>query len=425
MAGIILSADIGSSSLKTALISERGELLAGHREPFDNIPAGTDDWESALLRALQGLALKTQELNLKIEAICFSGNGPTIVPVRAGGETLSPIYWNRAKSEKAPGASLFLPLLKSFKNSAPGDYNRTAFFISSHEWLAHRLGASALIVLPRPAYSIYYWDDEQIEIFGLDKSKFLPFIRSGEVMGRVSQESAQFFGKFIDLKSGTPIIAGAPDFISALIGTDTTRPGDICDRAGSSEGINLCLPSPIEVKGLRLLPHFKEELWNLSYIIPNSGALFEQYRVDAGLLDRSYDELLSELIPSDFRYTGEKIPNPSLPGNYIERGRAILYNMAFSVRRALELLMTTGITPEKMRVSGGQGINSSWNQLKADITGIPLMIPEISDAELMGNAILALGALGIPCDNIIRFREEIIPNIESKSFWDDAYKIGS
>ena len=40
----------------------------------------------------------------------------------------------------------------------------------------------------------------------------------------------------LNLESGIPVYCGGPDFVAALIGTDTLQKGAICDRCGSSEG---------------------------------------------------------------------------------------------------------------------------------------------------------------------------------------------
>jgi xylulokinase len=110
--------------------------------------------------------------------------------------------------------------------------------------------------------------------------------------------------------------------------------------------------------------------------------------------------------------------------------------IGFSVRRAVETLENQGFPVKAMRVSGGQGKNPLWNQLKTDISGVPLMIPEICDAELTGNAVLAACALennALPEEDfervldaaagrMIRFREEYLPRRETASFWEDQYR---
>jgi hypothetical protein len=54
----------------------------------------------------------------------------------------------------------------------------------------------------------------------------------------------------IGLPSGVPVFDSGPDFIAALVGTATLFPGRLCDRAGSSEGLNLCSPKFLRRRAL-------------------------------------------------------------------------------------------------------------------------------------------------------------------------------
>jgi sugar (pentulose or hexulose) kinase len=438
MAGIILSVDIGTSSLKAAFINLDGKLLAFSRMPYtkdgENSLPCAGAWERAFVLTLE--ALHAQAPGLVIDAVCVSGNGPTLVPVTPDADAMPPLYWHDGRTVQSPPMpqqiaplSFFLPRAAWLKTNAAPLYEKTRFFISSHEWLAFRLGAEPLTVLPSMAYEPYYWDEQQCDLFGLDRSKFPPFIKMGSIMGHVSKDAASFLSSSSGscLKSGTPIIAGGPDFITALIGTGVRKPGDVCDRAGSSEGINVCAVSPVKGEGLRLLPHVEEGLWNIGIVINSSGRLFELYKSNAGFENISNEELLAELIPSTAD-TGIFIQQRPVPDSRspIDLGRAVLCAIGFAVRSALETLAAYGFPVEIMRVSGGQAKNSRWNQLKADITGVSLMIPEINDGELAGNAVLAAVALENSVfehtvNRMIRFRELYEPGSASAAFWEQSY----
>ena len=444
MAGIVLTADIGTSSLKAAFIDLDGKLLTFSRRvyrPDISGGIGADAWERAFADTLE--SLHSQAPSCVIDGICISGNGPTLVPVTAEGEALSPLYWHDGRKVQPPvssppaSSSFFLPHAAWLKRNAFPLYERTKLFLSSHEWLASRLGAEPVTVLPSEAYEPYYWDEQQCYLFDLDRSKFPPFIKMGEIAGHVSKGASSFFGS--RLKSGTPIIAGGPDFITALIGTGTGKPGDVCDRAGSSEGINVCVAEAVYGESLRLLPHAVGGLWNAGIVINSSGRHFDRYRKHAGMEETSYEDLLAHLIPfSDntalfdldfFFHPDAPDFDPSRTPEKADLGRAVLCAIGFSVRSALETLAGLGLPVSVMRVSGGQGKNPRWNQLKADISGASLMIPEISDGELAGNAVLAALALEgrkstaieSTANRMIRFREIYKPQSGVAAFWENRY----
>ncbi|MDR1596653.1 MAG: sugar kinase, partial [Treponema sp.] len=413
---VILCVDIGTSSLKAAFIDTEGHSQGFTRETYGPGPVSADGWERALARALGVLFSQAGSCH----AICISGNGPTLVPLTRSGETLAPLHWyqgppgSRAPQKDPAIRSFFLPHVVRFRQEHPGDYEKTRYFISAQEWLSWRLGADPVTALPG-AYEPYYWDDAQCQLLDVDPGKFPPFVGLGTHIGRLSPEAvrrlSELAGGFAEerLPGGIPIIAGGVDFIMALIGTGATEPGMVCDRAGSSEGINFCtaLPGMVTAPGLsaelRVLPHVSPGLWNISVIIPSSGRLFERYRALTGQEHRAYDDTLAELIPGG-------ILEPS------ELGQAVLMSMGFEVRAAVNTLNRHGFPVTGMRLSGGQCKNRRWNQLKADLTGTELLVPEQPDSELGGDAVLGAVALGEAADlpegirRIVHIQERYTPD---------------
>ncbi|MDR0684134.1 MAG: sugar kinase [Spirochaetaceae bacterium] len=385
----ILCADIGTTSLKAALIdigAAGGKRLLGFsRETYqaDGGAAGTPElWEAAFYRAVKVLSEFASEA--RIEAVCISGNGPTLVPLEGdalAGRALPPLHWFSPRLAAPDGgvsaASFFLPIAAWFRRNEPENYAKTSLFLSCQEWLSARLGAAPVTVLPTPRYRPYYYDDDQFAAFALDGRKFPPFAPLGALTGRVSGEAARLCG----LKAGLPIVGGGPDFIMALLGSGAVEPGFVCDRAGSSEGINVCArePPPVGVAAahsLRVLPHAVDGLWNVSVVLPESGSIFDHYRLENGLQDVPYEEMLKSMA-------GEgRPPHP------------VLRRIADGTKGALETLRKAGYPVYEMRHSGGQAKSPLWNRLKAEICGCRLLVPEIVDTELAGNAAAAMFALG-------------------------------
>jgi xylulokinase len=238
--------------------------------------------------------------------------------------------------------------------------------------------------------------------------------------------------------AGIPIIAGGADFIMALIGTGAVEPGMVCDRAGTSEGINLCAVGIPRLSGeLRVLPHVNPDYRNVSVIIPSSGRLFEWYRTLTGQERRPYDDTLAELIPG----TGALAPGalffpentPILIGrsglfSRVELGQAVLLSLGFSVTAAVDTLGRNGFPVAELRLSGGQSKSRRWNQLKADLTGLSLLVPELRDGELGGDAVLGTMALGEAADlregiaRIVHIQERYIPDPEAAAVYRERFQ---
>jgi xylulokinase len=183
-------------------------------------------------------------------------------------------------------------------------------------------------------------------------------------------------------------------------------------------------------------------LWNISRIIPASGRLFEWFRTLTGQEERSYRELIAELIPQHGSVHTSRtwfFPKDPLPGVVLsldgpglmsrqELGRAVLEAMGFLVRDALAEVACQGFPITEMWVSGGQGKNPLWNQLKADLCGCTLRIPEIYDGELAGDGAVASVALGESADvaeavgRMIRMSAQYVPRAQTQNQYTEQYR---
>ena len=202
-----------------------------------------------------------------------------------------------------------------------------------------QLTGKAVTVLPEPRYETAYWNREVLEGFGIPTGKLPDFVELGHNCGDLTDNNCEFLGL-----PKVPVIAVGPDFIAGLIGTGTTKVGTICDRAGSSEGINFCVDKEIRAEGVRTLPCVTPGLWNISVLIPNSAALPEDQRLEkvvAGI------ELLKSLAEQN--------------------------GLAF---------------PTQITTTGGQAKDEKWFEKKrarlAEL-GLELVVGTCEDAELVGD----------------------------------------
>ena len=116
----------------------------------------------------------------------------------------------------------------------------------------YALTGNAVTVLPEKRFEPAWWTDDEAARFEIDKKKLPPFVPLGYAAGTLCREYAERLSV-----PCIPVFCCGPDFAAALIGTNTLRPGRICDRAGSSEGINLCSDKPVFAEGVRTLPSVK------------------------------------------------------------------------------------------------------------------------------------------------------------------------
>ncbi len=82
-----------------------------------------------------------------------------------------------------------------------------------------------------------------------------------------------------------------------------------------------------------------------------------------------------------------------------------------------------------MRVCGGTAASSTWNQIKADVTGLPVAVPAVSETASLGAAILA--ALGIRAfadvpaamDAMCTVAERLTPDPTLRDTYDELFEI--
>ncbi|MDR1931847.1 MAG: FGGY-family carbohydrate kinase [Spirochaetales bacterium] len=466
---VFLCADIGTSSLKGALFRLSGECLCRARAEF-SASAGrlfqdwnAGEWLSAfgrLVRELTAAADRAERGGVSVGGIVISGNGPTLVPLGAGGEPVHPVLlWIDGRAEHLSGEkSLFLPKAAWLMRERPAVYEKTVLFLGCPEYLVCCLTGEKHAFSPSPEFSEYIWTERSCAACGLDPRKFPPAISTGAEAGRVSPSAAREFG----IPRGAPVYAAGPDFLMTLLGTACVRPGRSCDRAGTSEGVNTCTARPVLSAKLRCLPHIIPGYWNAASLLFSTGRLFEWFRAASSQADVPYDALLAgiqEAARQEFQARlpwffplaetsagGEK-PDGGFPGMFFHEGKgfyldsgviqrygkqalglAVARAIGFAVRQAVCDLRTQGLMIEELRVSGGQAKNPLWNQLKADLTGAALLVPEIEDAELVGGLAAGLKGCGMYADlagaaeALVRFKTRCRPDPEKKAFYADMFE---
>ncbi len=375
----ILCADIGTTSLKMGIISQKGEVLCSVQKFLKNKNDSflANQW----LLAFKAGCAELAKSSAQISAICISGNGPTVVS--ENGRT---ILWNTPISEEIKNAtkdtkSLYIPQFLNFKENFPEEWNSSEYIFSGPEFVVFKLTGNAISILPEKRFEPAYWNETELEKFGIETEKIPELVPLGHNAGNTTKEAVKEFGV-----SEVPVFCGGPDFITALLGTATVEPGKICDRSGSSEGINLCTEKPVFKEGFRTLPSAIPGLWNISVLIPESGTELTEYKNEISLLEKK-------------ELSWEEIIDYSLDDKNSE-GYRILCELSNSVKNAVSVLKTLAQENSlnfcgTMSVTGGQAKNRRWLEKKAFDCKTNLEVCNTPDSELTGNAVVALYGLGL------------------------------
>lgn len=108
--------------------------------------------------------------------------------------------------------------------------------------------------------------------------------------------------------------------------------------------------------------------------------------------------------------------------------RACMEGVALSLRHNLEAAEEAGAKVQVLRAMGGSANSLLWTQIKADITGKPIVVPSSDTATTLGAALLAGVGVGFYKD----YEEAVSltvketrchePNTENKTVYDKTYE---
>ena len=109
--------------------------------------------------------------------------------------------------------------------------------------------------------------------------------------------------------------------------------------------------------------------------------------------------------------------------------RALLESVGFEIRKNLEIFKSLGINLEEIRITGGGTRSIFWNQIQADIFGIPVMRGITEESTALGCAVLGVIGLGIyktfdiAEQNMIKMREPRKPKKENSKKYDQIFEL--
>ena len=389
---MILTVDIGTSFLKAALIDENGKIKKIREERLKNRFSDVTDtsvWIEAFIEVIKALEIGDKRL----DCIIISGNGPTLAPSSGGKVFLYTFSDANEESEYILktlgvklGPAMFLPKALYIKNREPELWKNSDFFMSSTEYLSYRLTGVPRTVLSLEGLEKWYWNENQLEALGIEKTKFPPFIRSGEHLGKVTADSGRLFG----IKEGTPVLAGAPDFVPAIVGSGAMHERMICNRSGSSEGINYCSANKTDEPYYMCYRHPNNVNWNVSAVIPRGFLQIDSAKAALGFDKMSYTEMFDHIE------THSDAASRAM--------REACKMLCLEIKSLIDKVANGAVS--EIRLSGAPSKYRYFNQLRADITGVKVSTIDSPECGLSGLGIMAISSLS--GEDITRVADRVV-----------------
>jgi xylulokinase len=486
----VLAHDLGTTGNKATLYDQEGALVGSAFDGYATEYARTSwaeqdpgDWWRAVCASTHALLEKTGIRPEAVACVTFSGQMMGCVPLDRGARPLRhAIIWadqraveqERRMGERIPpedvyritghrlSASYSLCKILWLRDHQPDVYQAAYKFVHAKDAMVARL-TGAFVTDPSDASGMNLydleggrWSERILEAAELHPAK-LPEIRpSTDVVGQVRPAVADEVG----LAPGTPVVVGGGDGACAAAGAGVVRQGAAYNYIGSSSWIALSTEKPIYDPD--------QKTFTFGHVVPGmvmptgtmqaAGASYQWARDQLcplelasaerdGLSPYELMNLEAEKAPAGANgliflpyLMGERSPrwNPRARGGFLgltirhthaDLIRAVLEGVTMNLRVILEAFTAQGADIQAMRLIGGGARGRFWNQMMADVYGIPVhRLAILEEATSMGAALAGGVGVGLYPDFSMSERmnpvtQTIRPDPAARAAYDAIYPI--
>ncbi|MDG3002706.1 FGGY-family carbohydrate kinase [Paludisphaera mucosa] len=454
---IVLGLDVGTQSLRAALVDLDGKTVAYGVEPIETTyprPSWAEqqprDWWRAAKAATRAALAKAGASPDQVVAIGLDCTACTVVACGIDGEPLRPaLLWmdqrafREADEISATGDPVLryvsgrvspewmLPKALWLKRNEPETFDRAARIVECTDWMMHRLTGAWTLSLNHLAVKWNYarpdggWPLAMIAAVGLhDLPAKWPeaIVPLGKGDAVLSTSAAEQLG----LKAGTPVAQGGIDAYLGMLGLGATGDGDVALIVGSStchlaqtrdgvfgSGAGGCYPDAT-VEGLYTIEAGQTATGSILDWYRRHFAGREQVEADARGVNvyTILDEKAAVVPPGaeglvvreDWQGNRSPYKNPQARGAIVGLSlahgpghvfRALYEATAMGTRHILDDASHFGLKVERVFIGGGGAKSPLWLQIHADVLKKPIHLTREGESCALGSAMTAAVAAGV------------------------------
>lgn len=473
MEKLYIGVDLGSTNIKVALYDEKFQLLGSKGVPVEYQRAGGvvefDAWDYCedLTRLLSELMQGRTDAHLC--SISFTGQAESLVCVGADGKPLmNAISWMDERStedcsqlsqqftleevRETTGQMEICPTWPAtkilwLKKNRPDVYENTATYMLLKDYVVFYLTGQKVADMSIATFSLYfdiykkcYWQ-KMLNAIGVNECQLPALAEPCTVAGNLLPEIAEQIGA--DTK--TVVNIGTLDHFAAMVGTGNIKPGGINLSMGTVMAL-ATMASDRSQLGENVAVHygFLPDTYVLLPVAASGGVSLEWFRrtcmpqVDYGELNR---------VLAQRKDCGQVLFLPYLVGtnapefdgdatgvfwglrqgnDCFDMARAVMEGVAYLLRKNCQSLKDANLPCESILAVGGGTKSAIWCQMWADISGIPVKIPQEQEAACLGAAMIGAVADGLFADyaeavtTCVAMKEEYIPN--PSAYYEGKYR---
>lgn len=445
----VIGVDGGTESIRARVFDLVGTCRASASHPYETrFSAGAraeqnpEDWWSAMGLAVRQAVAGAGIAADAVDAIALATTCCSVVALDDNGHAIRPaIIWMdvRAEAEAAEvlatgdaalivngagqgpvSAEWMIPKALWIARNEPAHFDCAATLCEYQDFMSLRLTGRRCASLDNASIRWHYSTQrggnptsllEKLGLQALLEKWPSEVLAPGEVIGPLTARAAEHLGLRTDVK----VVQGGADALIGMIGIGVAKPGQLALITGSSHLMFGVSSTPASVQGL--WGTYADAVYPGRHILEggqtSTGSIINWLRrLAGGTLDLpALNVAAAELEPGCDglvvldHFQGNRTPyvdalsRGAFVGLTLAHGmphlfRATIEGICFGSRAIFERMAQAGFTASEITIGGGATASDLWLQLHADIAGLPVSVPESSDAPSLGAAILAATGAG-------------------------------
>ena len=319
-----------------------------------------------------------------------------------------------------------LPKLLWVRENEPEAWARTAAIMLPKDYVRFRLTGAVATDVGDAAGTLLLdvdgrsWSERALEVAGLDPALLPPVLESAAGAGNLSEFATGALG----LDAGIVVVAGSGDNMAGAVGAGVVSPGVVLATLGTSGVVYAHAEKPRRDLGdppgrLHTMcaadgDASRRGAWCVTGCTLSAAGSLQWVR-DKLFPEASFDDLVASAAKAPPgcdgllflpQLTGERCPypDPNARGAWVglslghERDhmvRAVLEGVTLTMAQILEIVRSTGVPVEEIRLGGGGARSPLWRQMLADAFAQPVHTLEAEEGPAHGAALLAGVGAGI------------------------------
>jgi xylulokinase len=469
MANYVAGIDVGTTGVKVMILDLKGNVMGkAYREypvelPFDGWVEQDFEWVADQTFEASREAVVNSEIDPKeIKGIGIGGQRATVGFLDEAGNPIGNfLSWqdNRAsteidyiKSVMDPVALYQIqgqPITPTFslekliwvKRNQPEVYEKINKLVFAPDYILYRFGADELVSEITNAGTSglmdlekRQWSSDIFEAYDLKMDILCPLVNPGDIVGRVTAETSKLCGFSV----GTPIVANSGDNQLATLGVGVTMPGDACLTLGTSGVLIAATKKPVYADDCATMVGIAatEGLYQFEGIQLGAASSYKWVRDTIAGIEKKMAE---EIQGDAFELMNKHVENSAVGANGVifmpylygngypywnphaksifaglkstttksDMIRAVMEGISLESKDMYHHMQEAGIAINSLVLTGGASKSDIWAQIIADMLNINVKRLKVSDATILGSAILTGVGVGLFEDNASAVKEMV------------------